>query len=204
MTAGGYLAQMEKFNTFFGLKLSHLVFAGTEQLSLTLQGKNTTVQDATVAADLAMRYLERERTDEVFRSFYDDVVKCSTELTAPPCLLRYRCPPRRLDEANSTSHEFSSTESYFGKQYFEVFDLMVSELKRRFQQKRGMPVVAAIEKLLLNAANGTMESMELPEEILLYKNDLDLTRLKVQLPMLPDAIQVRNQKVQRLLNYKGY
>ena len=82
---------------------------------------------------------------------------------------------------------------------------MVNELKRRFQQKRGMPVVAAIEKLLLDAANGTMESMELPEEILLYKNDLDLTRLKVQLPMLPDAIRVRNQKcTKQCAHYKGY
>lgn len=41
--AGGFLAQMEKFSTFFGLKLSHLVFSGTEQLSISLQGKDTTV-----------------------------------------------------------------------------------------------------------------------------------------------------------------
>jgi len=31
--AGGYLAQMEKFSTFFGLKLAHLIFAGTEQIT---------------------------------------------------------------------------------------------------------------------------------------------------------------------------
>ena len=43
--AGGYLAQMEKFSTFFGLNLSHLIFSGTEQLSLTLQGKDTTIQE---------------------------------------------------------------------------------------------------------------------------------------------------------------
>ena len=44
--AGGFLAQMEKFSTFFGLKLSHLVFSGTEQLSISLQGKDTTVQES--------------------------------------------------------------------------------------------------------------------------------------------------------------
>jgi len=43
--AGGYLAQMEKFSTFFGLNLSHLKFPGTEQLSLTLQGKDTIIQE---------------------------------------------------------------------------------------------------------------------------------------------------------------
>ena len=42
--AGDLLSLMEKFDTFFGLKLSHLIFSGTEQLSLTLQGKDTTIQ----------------------------------------------------------------------------------------------------------------------------------------------------------------
>ena len=67
-TAGGYLAQMEKYSTYLGLKLSHLNFAGTEQLSITLQGKDTTVQEATTAADLAVKYLEWQRTDEKFKS----------------------------------------------------------------------------------------------------------------------------------------
>ena len=56
-----------------------------------------------------------------------------------------------------------------------------------------MPVVATIEKLLLDTANGAMDSTELPEEPQLYKNDLDLSQLKYQLPMLPDIIRVRNQ-----------
>jgi hypothetical protein len=43
--AGGFLAQMEKFSTFFGLKLSRVVFAASEQLSLSLQGKDITVQE---------------------------------------------------------------------------------------------------------------------------------------------------------------
>jgi len=39
---------MEKFST--------LDFSGSEQLSLTLQSKNTTNQQATVAAELAIHY----------------------------------------------------------------------------------------------------------------------------------------------------
>ena len=68
--AGGYLAQMEKFSTFFGLKLSHLIFSGIEQLSLTLQGKDTTIQEAIIAAELAIGHLQRQRKDDVFNSFY--------------------------------------------------------------------------------------------------------------------------------------
>ena len=55
--AGGFLSQMEKFSMYFGLKLSYLVFVATEQLSLTLQGRDTTVQDATLASELAVSYL---------------------------------------------------------------------------------------------------------------------------------------------------
>ena len=58
-----------------------------------------------------------------------------------------------------------------------------------------MPVVVVIEKLLLDAANGNLDSTEIPEELQLYKNDLDLSRLKYQLLMLPDVIRVRNQRL---------
>ena len=63
-------------------------------------------------------------------------------------------------------------------------------------------MVATIEELLLDAANGTLVSTEFSEDLQLYKNDLDLSRLKYQLPMLPDVIRVRNQKLQN--DYKSY
>lgn len=165
--AGGYLAQMERFSTYLGLKMSHLIFSSSEQVSITLQGKDTTLQEAITAADLAVCFLERQRTDDKFQSFYKDVVKCSKDLTASPCLPRYRCPPKRLDEVSSTNHEFSSPEYYFRQQYFEPLDLLVNELKRRFQQKRGMPPAATAEKLLLDATNSrcTMDGTDLPEEL---------------------------------------
>ena len=63
--AGGFLTQLEKFSTFFGIKLSYLIFSGIKQLSLTLQGKDTTVQEAADAAELALRYLKRQREDKL-------------------------------------------------------------------------------------------------------------------------------------------
>ncbi len=183
---------MEKFSTFFGLKLSHLFFSGTEQLSLSLQGKDTTVQEATVAAEMAIQYLTRLRSDESYDQFYSNVIDGSKELTAPPALPRFRRPPRRPGDDSAASHEFVTPASYFRKQYFEVLDLLTSELKRRFQQKRGLPVVAVIEKVLLNAANGVSNSGELPDELQLYQTDVDLPRLKIQLQMIPGLIRTRN------------
>ena len=60
---GGFLNQVEKFYRF---KFSHLLFSATEQVSLTLQGVDTTIQEAVQASKLALKYLERQRKDDSF------------------------------------------------------------------------------------------------------------------------------------------
>ena len=40
---GDYINQMDMFYVYFGLKLSHLLISTTEQLSITLQGNDTTI-----------------------------------------------------------------------------------------------------------------------------------------------------------------
>ena len=67
--AGGILRQMEKFSTYFGLKLCFLVFNSTEQLSCTLQQKDITIQEARVAAVLAESHLQRQRNDDFMNHF---------------------------------------------------------------------------------------------------------------------------------------
>ena len=48
LKAIGYLNSMDKFSTYFGLELSNLVFSATEQLSITLQGTDTSLQQAVI------------------------------------------------------------------------------------------------------------------------------------------------------------
>ena len=72
-------------------------------------------------------------------------------------------------------------------------DLLINELKCIFQQKRGLPVVAVIEKTLLTAANGSPEQVS--DDLQIYNNDLDLVKLQTQLHMLPDLICTRNTKL---------
>lgn len=84
--AGGLLVQLEKFNTFLGLKLCYLVFSTSEQLSITLQGKDTTIQDAKGAAKLPMAFLERQRTESAYDEFYDRLVEQCHDLNDEPVL----------------------------------------------------------------------------------------------------------------------
>ena len=123
LKAGGYLAQMENFSTYIGLKLSHLIFAGAEQLSLTLQGKDTTIQEATMAAELTIQHLQQHHCDSSFDLLYSQVVEEPKDLTSPPSLPRHRRPPRQVRDGTATAHEFATPEDYFRKQHFEVLDL---------------------------------------------------------------------------------
>ena len=125
--ATGFLNFMEKFSTFFGLKLSHLVFVAIEQLSITLQGQDTTLQEAIMASTLAKQFIGRQRTDNAFDHFYSSVVIESKEVTAEPVVPRQRRLPKRIDDGTS-AHTFSTPKDYFRKQYFEVMDIISSEL----------------------------------------------------------------------------
>ena len=51
---------MDKFSTYLGLELSNLVFSATEQLSITLQGTSTSLQQVVQGAKLAVAYMDRE------------------------------------------------------------------------------------------------------------------------------------------------
>ena len=77
------------FSTFFGFKLSHLVFSAIEQLSISLQGKDTTMQEAVAAADLAIKFLRDQMDESVFESFYGQVIECATNQTKEPTLPCY-------------------------------------------------------------------------------------------------------------------
>ena len=192
MKAVGYLNSMQKFGTYFGLKLSHLIFSATEQLSLNLQAKDTTLQEAIQASKLALEYIQRQRTDAAFDSFFSHVVADCKDLTDPPTLPRQRRQPQLMD-TGGTSHTFNNPELYFRQKYFEVLDTVGGELKHRFQQDRGMPMAAALEKVLLDATQETLTDDSLPRELEMYSKDINVPNLTIQLKMLPDLVRAFNE-----------
>ena len=94
MKARGYHDAMDRFKTYFGLRLSFLIFSATEQLSTTLQGVNTCLQEAVTASRLAISFLKRQRSDKAFDSLYGSVLLESGDLTDEPVLPRQRRPPK--------------------------------------------------------------------------------------------------------------
>lgn len=176
---------------FFGLKLSHLVFSATEQVSITLQCKNTTIQEALSAATMAESFLQRQREDNSFEMFYSSVVHVSqtNEYTSDPVLPRYRRLPKRIDDG-VPQHRYTSAKQYFRVQYFEVIDLLKGEISNRFSQT-SLAVPKAVEELLISASNSnsTDANICVPDIIATtYARDCNIRKLQCQLIMLPDLV----------------
>ena len=189
--AGGILAQLEKFATYFGLRLSFLIFGATEQVSISLQRKDTTVEDILRAKDLVKAHLARQRKDDAFDTFYTDVVAKASDLTEEPKLPRYRRPPRRLDDG-ATPHRFSSPKEHYRHLYFEVIDLLREEIEQRFSQT-SLEVPQQIEQLLLASCNHSGQDpsdIDVPTTIQEdYSKDMGIRRLQHQLNLFPDLVK---------------
>lgn len=193
--ASGLLALMDNFQTFFGLKLSFMVFSAMEQLSRTLQTSDINAQEACSAATQAGHFLKRQRSDELFTAFYRDTVKEAEDLTQPPTLPRQRRIPRRIDDGAS-NHHFATPQEYYRKQYFEVLDLLATELERRFDQN-SFKTLQEIERVLVESCNGKScngKNVQFSETFVnTYATDLKFDRLAVQLSMLPDLLKTANE-----------
>ena len=184
--AAGFQALMGKFSTFFGLKLAHVVFGASEQLSTTLQSKDTTAQDARLAVNLCKAFYDRQRDASAFQIFYQAVLLEANGKTEPPTLPRYSNPPKRINDGDA-NFRFATAEHYHRREYFEIMESLSGELDARFDQK-GFHLAALVEATILDNCSG--KSYPIPKEVQdLYSKDLNIDRLQTQLSMLPDLVK---------------
>lgn len=116
----GLLALLEKFSTYFGLRLSHQIFAITEQLSSNIMHKRSLCSFSNNSI------LTRWHSDDGFNNFHSLITKESKNLIEPLILPRQIQVPTRYDSGFRT-HIFDPECS----KYFEVYDPVCNELKRR-------------------------------------------------------------------------
>ena len=195
--ANGLISLMEKFGTFFGISLCILIFEPAEQVSITLQGKSITAEDAWQAANNLCSHLKRLRSDETFNDFYDNVLESSKNLTDEPTLPRRHRVPARFEAGAMNSHHYpEDPKSHFRQQYFELIDLLDEQISRRFKQDN-FDVARSLENFLIQSANrsGVIMENRLKE---LYAADIDLNRLSTQAQMLPNALEGNFTKVTKV------
>ena len=180
---------MEQFQTFFGLK-SYLAFVAVEQLATTLQSKNISAELCSEAGQAAISFFERQRSLENFNLFYDIVLTECQELTDEPKLPRQRRVPQHIDEGSESFHP-QTPKDYFRQQYFEVLDILVNELRRRFKQE-SLTVLHEIEDILISSCNSKLKN---PSDKLIerYQNVVNFERLQPQLSILLELVNTANE-----------
>lgn len=188
--ATGISNNMEQFQTFFGLKLSYMVFVAVEQLATTLQCKSISAELCSQSGQAAINFLERQRFDESFNVFYDGVLADSKDLTDDPKLPRKKRSPR---DHNANGYHPQTPKEYFKQQYFESLDILSHELRRRFKRE-SMSVLHKIEDIIISSCNGEMAKLTDTFKSK-YESDFNFDRLLPQLAMMPELIKSANSSI---------
>ena len=188
--ACGLLAMMDKFSFYFGLKVAHIIFAATEQVLKSLQKKDITAQEAIAVVKQATRFLNDQRSDACFSKFYDMVTEETKNLTEAPKLPRQKRTPNRYNDGGA-DHIFDTPADLYCKEYYDAFDVVIAELNRHFDIP-AFSIMKEMESILLQSFNCVHVSFS-DYFCTLYKNELNLERLKVQLLMLPDLLKTANE-----------
>ena len=111
----GVLLCMESFDLFFSLHLSFHVLSAAEQLSINLQGKDTSVAVGSKGATALQNYYKSLRNEESFDSFFDKILQSSWNVTEEPVLPRYQRRPRNVDDRSHTLMTFLPPRIYTGR-----------------------------------------------------------------------------------------
>ena len=148
--ANGIAAMQDKSLTYLGIYVSLLVFRRAEQASRKLQQRGIMLKDSVEAIRELRKYYVDMRTDEKWEDIWRYVISKSTELDLEmPQLPRIRRPPKKLEQSTTVvaPHQFHDIKTKCKVDYFELLDLLVAELDRRFDQP-GMKKLLVIERVL--------------------------------------------------------
>ena len=164
------------------------MFSATEEFSTQLQNQQTTVDEAISQASVLKSHFTRRRTSDAFEQFYEQVLKESSPHTDPPVLKRPRKPPKKID-SGSTPHLPETPKDMYRALYFEISDIVISEIDTRLGIKN-LNVPMKVEGLLLSAFNetGNVDENVCDSICKFYGSDIDKTKLIRQLNMVPDLL----------------
>ena len=189
----GSKSQIEQFEFYFALHLSHKLYALTDNFSKTLQWHKLSALSGTRNAELTKKTIETMRNDESFALFYETTVRKAEkhDFIKEPSLAR---KPRKepnysilqyLDGnasgvANCTH---ATAQDHFRRIYFEAIDCMILALSERFS-KPCIDAFANMETLLLKSIAGEEINDELAWMHSRNTDDVDVSALKTELLVL--------------------
>ena len=102
----------------------------------------------------------------------------------PPTLPRHRRIPRRIDDGIADNEQYSSVEAYFRRSYYNMLDILISEIQERFSENT-YSVLSSVESLLLDAFSCSEPKEEhLTKTLTFYRDDFVPEKLKSEMIVL--------------------
>lgn len=180
--ASGYAKTLQKFDTYFLLRLMLLVFERLESVNSALQKKSLQFTRAQHLVKAVEESIGQLRDD--FSSFWADVSDEAREMDigAPRVSKRPVQAPRRYDEG-SRAHDFNSPEALYRQRFYLVIDTVHASLRTRFPPEMWHHM-KQVEQFVTGDTDGTY----LCE---FYKGDLNAVRLQLHRNMLLDIAKQR-------------
>ena len=100
-----------------------------------------------------------------------------------PVLPHKRRSPAHFEVGSSAGYHPATPKDFYRQHYFECLDLIINNIKDRFDQP-GFSVLSHLEDILLKAAWNEDYATELEFVLSMYKDDFDASKLKTQLELL--------------------
>ena len=178
------------FAFFFYVTILDSLLKVTSVLSDYLQGEQVLLSTAKNAAASTISTLKSYRSDAKFDEFWAAAEHVSSELDLEPMHLpRKRKVPRRFDEGTSEGDCPDSPEAVHRPIYFQLIDLLESELKHRFSSNNHEALIA-VETLLTDSIVKPEPSSDYIRKVKhFYGDDFNLTKLEVELSIFYHQIK---------------
>ncbi|KAJ8365061.1 hypothetical protein SKAU_G00138920 [Synaphobranchus kaupii] len=136
------------------------------------------------------------RSTDTFHSIFEDAQRTGiNDLVKVPALPPRRRAPRRYDDGVA-AYQWEDPEEYYRSQFFEVINLLTSELTRRFDQPT-LRLLKNIENVVLTAVNSSPGCISIRKNVVdMYTANVDMERLFTQLSMFPAVLQAHNSSAE--------
>ena len=187
-------SQMGKFDLFFGLHLGHHLYSHTENLSKSLQSEKMSSTSSKRLANLTISLSQSLIVVVSFESFYNFILKKTRAKVTP----QRRAPDYSIinhfsSSSNKQSNAYhpNTPRDYYRVIYYEALSSLITSLKERPDQ-HCFKGYENLESLLLKYLSNESIAKEIEYVKCVYKGDLDVDQLNVEVQMLRAICQNEN------------
>ncbi len=122
---------------------------GLEGLNTSLQGRGKTVGGMLSAVACVKKHFQSQRTEEAFITVYTSATDLVTSLDIEPIKMPHLRKPQRRHAGPAEPYVPSTDQEYYRVQFFQVLDIVTTQLTKRFEQE-GLQHLVKLEKVLLS------------------------------------------------------